>query len=101
MPDGLSGHLQLDRHGHANQYPLALIAAANHYFINSVFANVPAQKSCSLKRPQVLPTQKIYAFVDESGQETNGALFLGCSYAKQPGKPRHSAASMKSSKPYR
>ena len=27
----------------AGQYPLALIAAANHYFINSVFANVPAQ----------------------------------------------------------
>jgi anaerobic selenocysteine-containing dehydrogenase len=27
----------------ASQYPLALIAAANHYFINSVFANVPAQ----------------------------------------------------------
>jgi len=25
------------------QYPLALIAAANHYFLNSVFANVPAQ----------------------------------------------------------
>jgi anaerobic selenocysteine-containing dehydrogenase len=27
----------------AGEYPLALIAAANHYFINSVFANVPAQ----------------------------------------------------------
>ncbi|MGH9754773.1 MAG: molybdopterin-containing oxidoreductase family protein [Blastocatellia bacterium] len=27
----------------AGRYPLALIAAANHYFINSVFANVPAQ----------------------------------------------------------
>lgn len=27
----------------AGQYPLALIAAANHYFVNSVFANVPAQ----------------------------------------------------------
>lgn len=23
-----------------------------------------------------IPTQKIYAFVDESGQETKGALFL-------------------------
>jgi anaerobic selenocysteine-containing dehydrogenase len=27
----------------ARRYPLALIAAADHYFINSVFANVPAQ----------------------------------------------------------
>ncbi len=27
----------------ARQYPLALIAAADHYFLNSVFANVPAQ----------------------------------------------------------
>jgi anaerobic selenocysteine-containing dehydrogenase len=27
----------------AGQYPLALIAAADHYFLNSVFANVPAQ----------------------------------------------------------
>jgi anaerobic selenocysteine-containing dehydrogenase len=27
----------------ARKYPLALIAAANHYFINSIFANVPAQ----------------------------------------------------------
>lgn len=27
----------------AHQYPLALIAAADHYFINSLFANVPAQ----------------------------------------------------------
>jgi len=27
----------------ARQYPLALIAAADHYFVNSVFANVPAQ----------------------------------------------------------
>jgi anaerobic selenocysteine-containing dehydrogenase len=27
----------------AVQYPLALIAGANHYFINSVFANIPAQ----------------------------------------------------------
>ena len=27
----------------AHQYPLALIAAADHYFVNSVFANVPAQ----------------------------------------------------------
>jgi anaerobic selenocysteine-containing dehydrogenase len=28
----------------ARQYPLALIAAANHYFLNSVFANVSAQR---------------------------------------------------------
>jgi anaerobic selenocysteine-containing dehydrogenase len=28
----------------ARQYPLALIAAANHYFLNSVFANIPAQR---------------------------------------------------------
>jgi anaerobic selenocysteine-containing dehydrogenase len=28
----------------ADQYPLALIAAANHYFLNSVFANVSAQR---------------------------------------------------------
>jgi len=27
----------------AREYPLALIAAADHYFINSIFANVPAQ----------------------------------------------------------
>jgi len=27
----------------ARQYPLALIAAADHYFLNSLFANVPAQ----------------------------------------------------------
>lgn len=27
----------------AEQYPLALIAAANHYFLNSTFANVPFQ----------------------------------------------------------
>lgn len=27
----------------ARQYPLALIAAADHYFLNSIFANVPAQ----------------------------------------------------------
>jgi anaerobic selenocysteine-containing dehydrogenase len=27
----------------AGRYSLALIAAANHYFLNSVFANVPAQ----------------------------------------------------------
>jgi anaerobic selenocysteine-containing dehydrogenase len=27
----------------AQEYPLALIAAADHYFINSTFANVPAQ----------------------------------------------------------
>jgi anaerobic selenocysteine-containing dehydrogenase len=27
----------------AREYPLALIAAADHYFLNSVFANVPAQ----------------------------------------------------------
>src|SRR5262245_40508745 len=28
----------------AHRYPLSLIAAANHYFINSVFANDPAQR---------------------------------------------------------
>jgi anaerobic selenocysteine-containing dehydrogenase len=27
----------------ARQYPLSLIAAADHYFLNSLFANVPAQ----------------------------------------------------------
>jgi anaerobic selenocysteine-containing dehydrogenase len=27
----------------AREYPLALIAAADHYFLNSMFANVPAQ----------------------------------------------------------
>jgi anaerobic selenocysteine-containing dehydrogenase len=27
----------------AREYPLALIAAADHYFINSIFANIPAQ----------------------------------------------------------
>jgi len=31
----------------ARQYPLALIAAADHYFLNSVFANVPAQRERS------------------------------------------------------
>lgn len=28
----------------ARQYPLALIAPANHYFLNSIFANVPRQQ---------------------------------------------------------
>jgi anaerobic selenocysteine-containing dehydrogenase len=28
---------------HTRRYPLALIAAADHYLLNSVFANVPAQ----------------------------------------------------------
>jgi anaerobic selenocysteine-containing dehydrogenase len=31
----------------ARQYPLALIAAADHYFLNSLFANVPAQMTRS------------------------------------------------------
>src|SRR5262249_4070270 len=28
----------------ARQYPLALLAPANHYFLNSIFANVPRQE---------------------------------------------------------
>jgi anaerobic selenocysteine-containing dehydrogenase len=29
---------------HAREYPLALITPANHYFLNSIFANVPRQR---------------------------------------------------------
>ena len=31
----------------ARAYPLALVTPANHYFLNSIFANVPAQRTRS------------------------------------------------------
>ena len=35
----------------AARYPLALIAGADHYFLNSVFANVPARRGAPARRP--------------------------------------------------
>jgi anaerobic selenocysteine-containing dehydrogenase len=31
----------------ARDYPLALVTPADHYFLNSIFANVPKQQRCS------------------------------------------------------
>ena len=34
----------ISQHPHATDYPLALLTPANHYFLNSIFANVPRQQ---------------------------------------------------------